>query len=218
MTPSAFAKQLVAAYRAARVPLFPSEKLFRGESRGVASAVEDLLAFYLIANLPRIDTIRINQPMAIAKSGTIKTIKPDLVIVRNRAIRALVDLKMDLGYKRSSIVDSFRKAMRSLDEMRNNKATYWESKRAAGGVQRTLRTSARAVYMFVVVTDRNISQSDYAAAEAGARRHGVILHTLIRGIHPNDHGVTESDARSRCQVQLAISLPNLERDIMRALT
>ena len=218
MTPTAFTTTLVDAYQLARRPLHQNDKLHRGESRSVASEIEDLLAFYLVDNLPLIDDIRINQPMSIIVKKRRKTIKPDLVVIRDGAIRVLVDVKMDLGYKRDGIASTFSKASGHIKAMRGQTAKYWDSKRSAGGVQRPVMVCPDAAYIFVVVSYQNISKIAYSKVEAAAHRvHNISLHTLVRGVHPNDYALSAADILSKCLPQVATTLPAFEAAIANAV-
>jgi len=63
MTPEEFVGEVVNRYVQSRQPIRPHPKLFRGESRSVASETEDLLAYYLVSRIPTIKRIFINQPL-----------------------------------------------------------------------------------------------------------------------------------------------------------
>jgi hypothetical protein len=218
MTPSEFTIALVDAYQRARLPLYPSNKLQRGESRSVASEVEDLLARYLVDEVSQIDRIRINQPMSISVHDRRTAIKPDLVVIRNDAVRALVDVKMDLGYKREEILNTFSKASARTLAMRGQWTTFWDGRSSSGGVQRRLRCATAAVYVFVVVSDQNIKRDAYSKIEAAAQRDDALrLHTLLRGIHPNDHRFPAADITSRCQPQFERSLAALANEVATAV-
>lgn len=103
-----FIESVVDAYRAARVPIQPHPKLSRGESRAIASETEDRFAYYLIDRLKNVDHIFINQTITSVLHGAKERIKPDLVICHGEEIRALIDLKMDLGYKRTEFSESMK--------------------------------------------------------------------------------------------------------------
>ncbi|ODV03554.1 MAG: hypothetical protein ABT20_14520 [Rubrivivax sp. SCN 70-15] len=218
MTPQAFTTKLVDAYQRARLPLYVNDKLYRGESRSVASEIEDLLALYLVDNVPRIGSIRINQPMCITVHGRRRTIKPDLVLFRDGEVRALVDLKMDLGYKREEILKTFSQASDRMLAMRGQSATFWDGRSSSGGVRRTAACAAAAVYIFVVVSDQNITQSAYSRAEAAARCDDALrLHTLLRGVHPNSHSLPAAEIKSRSQPQLERTLADLTTEVANAV-
>ena len=218
MTPQAFTEQLVRAYQLAREPSHRHDKLRRGESRSVASEVEDLLAFYLVENLPSIDRVRINQPMSAFINKRRKTLKPDLLIIRDGEVRAFVDLKMDLGYKRDAIAATFLTASKHLKAMRGGSVTFWETKRAAGGVQESVAVATNAAYIFVVVTEKNATGSAYAKVEAAAKRLPLLaLHTLVREVHPNDYGLSETELIALCSPQIARSLPALQACVSNAV-
>jgi len=211
MTPDEFSEKLVSAYQRARQPLYPNGKLHRGESRSVSSEIEDLLACYLAENLPLIDGIRINQPMSIVIDGKRKTIKPDLAVIKNDSIRALVDLKMDLGYKRrpDEIKTMFNKASCLIEAMRDQQASYWNRELAAN-YRQTVHVSHDVAYIFLVVSDQNISAEAYLNVIAAANAinpHGASLHTLVSRVHPNDPHRNVGDILRNCQQQMRTTLP-----------
>lgn len=216
MLPSEFTDALVKAYQEARKPLRQHKKIQRGESRSVASEIEDLLAFYLADNLPNIQSIRINQPLLIMVKGERKTIKPDLVIIHDNEICALVDLKMDLGYKRNGIASTFTKANDHIKAIRGKQTTYWDGGSAVGS-QLTVVVSNKAAYFFVVVSDQNISKKGYLEVEKKARLYKVSLHTLIRGIHPNGYSLSAGDIFKGCTKQMEEALPQFQLAIADAL-
>lgn len=193
MTPDQFIESLVKAYRAARVPVRRHPKLSRGESRAIASEAEDLFAYYLIGRLKNVDHIFINQTITSVSNGMRKRIKPDLVICRGEEIRVLVDLKMDLGYKRTEFSDSMKKVDKLIPKLRGQQFSLW--KKVGEGRERLERIfSKRAKYVFVVVSDQNINKKQFTEIEKAASKFkNTSLFVLSRGMHPNVYGQSRDD-------------------------
>ena len=193
MTPDQFIESLVNAYREARVPVRRHPKLSRGESRAIASEAEDLFAYYLIGRLKNVDHIFINQTITSVSNGMRKRIKPDLVICHGEEIRVLVDLKMDLGYKRTEFSDSMKKVDKLIPKLRGQQFSLW--KKVGEGRERLERIfSKRAKYVFVVVSDQNINKKQFTEIEKAASKFkNTSLFVLSRGMHPNVYGQSRDD-------------------------
>ncbi len=193
MMPDQFIESLVDAYRAARVPVQRHSKLSRGESRSIASETEDRFAYYLIDRLKNADHIFINQTITSVSNGAKERIKPDLVICHGEEIRVLIDLKMDLGYKRTEFSDSMKKVHKLISKIRGRKFSLW--KKIGEGRERLERTlSKNAKYVFVVISDQNINKKQFTEIEkAGSKLHNTALFVLLRGIHPNVYGQSRDD-------------------------
>jgi hypothetical protein len=106
MNEKQFIARVIESYQIARKPIYSNPKLSRGRSHSVASRVEDLFAFYLV-NKINCDRIYIDQPISVV--GSKAQIYPDIVIVKNKKITALCDVKMDLGWKRNELFNFCRR-------------------------------------------------------------------------------------------------------------
>ena len=188
-----FIESIVDAYRAARVPVQPHPKLSRGESRAIASEAEDRFAYYLIDRLKSMDHIFINQPITSVLNGEKERIKPDLAICHGEEIRVLIDLKMDIGYKRTEFLDSMKKVDKLISEIRGQKFSLW--KKVGEGRERLERTlSKNAKYVFVVISDQNINKKQFTEIEkSGSKLNNTALFVLLRGVHPNVYGQSRDD-------------------------
>jgi len=189
MTPRQFIESLAEAYQKARVPLKEHKKLSRGESRSIASEAEDRFAYYLIGRLRSADHIFINQTLTSVSWGREERLKPDLVICRGDEIRMLIDLKMDLGYKRFEFSDSMREVDKRVGKLRGQKFSLWE--KIGDGRDRHEKTlSKNAKYLFVVISDQNINANQFKDVETSASKLGNTgLFTLLRGIHLNHNSL-----------------------------
>jgi hypothetical protein len=183
MAPEEFIGRVVEAYCKARAPLHQHPKLSRGESRSVASEVEDLLAYYLVLRVPAIDRVFINQ--LLMRRGHPR-LKPDLVICRQSQICALVDVKMDLGYKRDTFDSMLRQADAGMAGLRGQVVSL----QVKDGIKRTrleLPLAHGAKYLFAVVSALNVKPSLFKEfEERAASLRNISLHVLTRRCHPND--------------------------------
>ena len=203
-----FADKIIQAYERARSPTYASTKLIRGESRSVASEIEDLLGLHLVENNPRIDKIYINQPLRFTGDSG-KPIKPDLVIVRGGVIRALVDLKMDIGYKRKAIQATFRNSSDRIEEIKKSpEVTFKIGKGRRSSRNVSFQVSKELKFHFLCVSSGNCSKALFSEAECAAGKLlNITFSTLVRGAHPNDHERTVSERLEICGPQIECSLP-----------
>lgn len=197
MTRQEFIREIIARYHKARQPLYPHERVFRGGSRSVSSETEDLFARYLIDKLSPDTVIYINQTITPLDSDLLKCIKPDLVIVNGGFITAILDLKMDLGYKRNEFADFWRERDEWIQLMRNQKVSLLVD--TGGGSERQeLVLGPNARLFFVLVSDRNISKKKFIVI----RQMQEIMKfsdlvILTQGEHPNVYGLTIDGALQR---------------------
>ncbi|MDD5208934.1 MAG: hypothetical protein PHV36_06085 [Elusimicrobiales bacterium] len=194
MKPENFVESVVDAYRAARIPIVPHPKISRGESRSIASEIEDRLAHYLITSIPGLDHIFINQTLTSIHKGTDARIKPDLVVCLDGKIRLLIDLKMDLGYNRNGFPDSIKKADAIAAEFQGQTVSMWQK---VGHKRKRLEKtfSDNLKYVFFVISDQNINPKLFAAAGlAASQLKNTALLVLLPGIHPNEYGKSRAEA------------------------
>jgi hypothetical protein len=212
MTPEDFVVALVKAYRKSREPIRPHEKLRRGESRSIASETEDLLAFYLVSQVPSIERIFINQPLT-TKTG--QRIKPDLVICRRSQISAFLDVKMDLGYKR----DNFDTTLLQIDARMAGLRGQVFSIRADGRDPEPIALSLgqNAKYSLVIISDRNVSPAVFKRFEECALPFSNIgFYVLTRRCHPNEQHWAKETIMSRIEI-CHQAFKDLEHEIQKVL-
>jgi hypothetical protein len=197
MTRQEFVREIIARYHKARQSLYPHERVFRGGSRSISSETEDLFARYLIDKLSPDNVIYINQTITPLDSDLLKCIKPDLVIINGGFITAILDLKMDLGYKRNEFADFWRERDEWIQLMRNQKASLLIDT-GGGSKRQELVFSPDARLFFVLVSDRNISKKKFIVI----RQMQEIMKfsdlvILTQGEHPNVYGLTIDGALQR---------------------
>lgn len=201
------------AHLKSRDPIVPHKEPSQAES---ASEVEDLMALKAAEWLRSRDQDFIDQWLARMKH---LRVKPDLVITRNENIRALIDLKMDLGYKRDKILDTLEEANGHIEQLRSRKVSLWRKRHCSRSVGHFLEFSSTVKYMFVVISDQNISPKKFAAVEAkAAMLPNVSLFTLVRGFHPNTPGLTREEAVDKAIAHLSdADVTKLEAELIGAL-
>ena len=118
-----FIRQVIRLYRSARRPKFINKKVSRGRSHSISSAVEDLFACYLASNI-KCDHIYTDQPISVP--GVDRQVYPDLVIVRNNRIVALIDLKMDMGWNRGGLYTLCKKHYNRINKIRGKECRLRE--------------------------------------------------------------------------------------------
>lgn len=188
MTPQEFITRVIDLYYNARRPLFPHEKVTRGESRSVSSETEDLLAYYLAMRVPSIEHIFINQPLT--RRGHPR-LKPDLVICARSQIRALIDVKMDLGYKREKFAATLTSTDAQMEQFRGQTFSLLIKGQVLIKGQDTrervaLPLAPSAKYLFAIVSEQNIKAELMKTIEVVASSLTRIrLHILTRKGHPN---------------------------------
>jgi hypothetical protein len=117
--------------------------------------MEDLLAFYLVSRLSSIEEAFIN-PTLIA-SGQPR-FKPDLVLCRHSKIGAMLDVKLDLGWKRDKFGSTLRETDERMEKLHGQECSFLV-KDASERKRERLRVSQSAKYFFVVLSDQNITSA-----------------------------------------------------------
>lgn len=105
----------------------------------------------------------------------------------------LIDLKMDLGYKRTQFSDSMKKVDELMLKIRGQR--FRLRKKVGERRERLERTLAKnAKYVFVVISDQNVSKKQFIEIEkAASKLNNTALLVLLRGVHPNVYGQSRDD-------------------------
>jgi hypothetical protein len=174
--------------------------VFRGESRPIASETEDLFARYLIDRLPPGTVIYVNQTMTTVNRDVRLRVKPDLVIVKNGIISAILDLKMDLGYQRSAFPTYWIGRDQQLQCLHNQKVSMYV-KTDTWPQRKELTFGDHARLFYVLVSDQNINSEQLGIV---LNMRGTMqcsdLVVLTQGAHPNMYGVTIDEAFKRITI------------------
>ncbi len=180
-----------------RIPLRKHPKVRRSESRSIASEVEDLLAFYLASRLPSLDQVFINQALIMAGQPRFK---PDLVLCRRSQIGALLDVKIDLGWKRDQFESTLRDTDARMKQLRGKVCSFLV-KDGAESERMRLPVFRSAKYFFVVLSDRNITSALCGSFEKCALAlRNTKLFVLTRGFHPNQPRFSKDAILARIKI------------------
>lgn len=192
MTPQIFFKEIVSLYHKARIPLYKSPRIKRGESRPVPSQVEDLFAKYLDGIVPENIEILVAPIITFKINNKDSTIKPDICLLRNNVAFAFYDLKMDLGYKRNEFFPNCEKYYMRMGEL---KSIVCQTKDGISKNKRKINISKSIRYYVPVISNGNISKS---AMNDIVRKFKKLknskLYILSTGKHPNTYHVSKKQA------------------------
>lgn len=168
--------------------------IWRGVSHSISSRTEDLFALFVAERLD-IDGLEfIVDKTFTYKVGTQNSIqfRPDLAIVRNGLITHILDLKMDMGYKRRyHETDSFENERIKFEIFRNNeieKQIYYTRNR-----QRTyLNVSQNIINQIIVVSEKNEGRLDNRISMVRSINEldWVNIYYLTGDVHPNNYSET----------------------------
>jgi hypothetical protein len=196
LRPSPFLEYVVDEYFRARRLRTEHPRVTRGESRSVAADVEDIFATEVANAFPSIDHIYVNQTLTSTAGRIDGRMKPDLVVCQGSSVRLLIDLKMDVGYKRQDFVVA---AALRADEVRNLRGKTVSLWKKVDDSRKRLEymVDPATIYAYVVVTDDNVSAFDYAnIKQCVSELPEIRLFTLVTGTHVNLYKVSEEDAKA----------------------
>lgn len=192
MTKQEFVNAVISIYKNARLILLPnnilaSEKVRRGRNHVISGLIEDLLAYFLIEHFQQIDKITVDQALTIPnRKGSSKTIYPDLLLIIDGQIRAIIDVKTDLGMKRAELEKMLVNASSTIESLRGQALFYKD-----GITKERFSTSVtKDIKWFIVVISRmNITKQQVDTHLLNIKANRNIRHTkvyfLTDDIHPN---------------------------------
>lgn len=197
LQPSPFLEYVVDEYFRARRLRSNHPRVTRGESRSVSADVEDLLATQVAEAFPSIEHIYVNQMLTSTAGRLDGRMKPDLVICKGPEIRLLIDLKMDVGYKRQDFVVSAALRADEIRNLRGKKVSLWKKSHDSRTRMEYL-VHPETIYAYVVMTDDNISTAEYDDIKSGVSKLAELrLFTLVTGTHLNLYGVSVEVAKAK---------------------
>ena len=106
MEPREFIRKIIELYREARKPRFYHPSVKRGVSRKISSLTEDLFSYFLAVNLTEDYDFFTDQNITFSEGK--KILRPDTIIAQNHVIMNIIDIKMDLGWKRNTFSNNCR--------------------------------------------------------------------------------------------------------------
>ncbi len=192
-----FLTKVIQLYHQARKPLFPNNKIRRGRSRSIASAVEDLFALFLSERII-CDLIYIDQPISI--EGPKTQIYPDIVIIKNQKIVALCDIKMDLGWKRRELYNLCKHYASLLAKIKGKKCKI-KDKITKKSI--LYHISRKVIFNIVIVSDQNNTQRTLQGQLVKIKPFNktVPVSILTTSGHPNTYGISTSQLLKKIRIK-----------------
>ena len=207
MTPNDFLKETIEQYHRARLPIYSHDRIFRGESRCISSEIEDLFAKYLIDNLSQDIAIYINQIITTGSGALRQRLKPDLVITKDDSILSILDLKMDLRYKRNSFANYWKDRDAQIPLLHKKEFSLFE-KVSSSKTRRLLKFSENTKLFYVIISDQNIKEESLRPIlEMREKMRHSDIFVLSHGLHPNVYEMTVDDVLRK----IAINTLDFER-------
>lgn len=179
-------REVVLLYRNSRKTKYFNNKIFRGRSRSISSYFEDLFANFLSNNI-NCDQIYIDQPLTVDGIKG-RSIYPDIVIVKNNRIIALLDVKTDLGFNRYNFYELCRKDSQLIKLMKGKNCSLivGETKEKKYG----LIISRNLIYDIVILSRKNNKNLEKQILRASRLNPKINVFVLTDGKHPNTYNVS----------------------------
>ena len=180
MTLSEFIRQVATLYENASKTTNNNVKIRRGRSRSISAEAEDLFAELLVMNDQSIEMIRVDQPITIPTdllpNKKSFQVYPDIVIIKNEHIKALIDLKMDLGWNRDGLIDTCKKHEQTV---RLAQGGFGKLKDGQTKAKQEIRFSEDLTYSVVIVSATNINSDKLAHQVSNSNLISERIHTYI---------------------------------------
>lgn len=182
-------KEIVELYHEARTPLYPHDKVERGESRSVFAQTEDLFACYFGNKFStKLDKVLINQNLILKGA---ENRKPDITLIRGEEAKVFVDLKMDLGFKRNGFNEIVESTEVWLETARGKPFHYFA--KATGRTPIEAAVGQGAIWLYIVISNSNMGKCLIPLSDSST---GVETHVVIDGFHPNTYSVSKRFAKT----------------------
>jgi hypothetical protein len=177
-------------------------RIIRGTSPSISAQAEDLLAEYvntLLENMeveiwvdPQIICDKASRTTPKGKSKSV-LFRPDICVVRNNEVVLVIDIKMDLGYRRGTFLEFAKERKRELADIKKGTAhcSIGEEKSRKKEKREGLRFSTPLKWLYVVVSSENISDSKMKAIKEGFKKSPALgsLYVLYTGSHPANESI-----------------------------
>jgi hypothetical protein len=190
MDGQAFINQIIDYYQESRKLTVETQgfNIWRGVSHSISSLSEDLFALMVAQEIndKSLEFIVDKTFTLRKKDNTSVQFRPDLAIVKNNEIRVIVDLKMDMGYKRRyNETEAFQKEAEKFELLRSAKykdITYSQKKSSI-----SLTASRSITNRIVVVSEKNEGKAENreSMVEEIGKLNWVDMYYLSGGVHPN---------------------------------
>lgn len=164
--------------------------IWRGVSHSISSPAEDLFA-QMIANELNNTSLEfiVDKTFSMrAVNGESMQFRPDLAIVNAGVLTNIIDLKMDMGYKRRyHETDEFKKEAAKFNALRSN--DYVSISYKKGNKRIELTSSENITNKIVVISERNEgkAQNRLDMIDDINGLDWVEIYYLSGGVHPNSY-------------------------------
>ena len=121
---------------------------------------------------------------AICRHGGMTLVYFDIAIIRNGAIRAILDIKADIGWMRDEFNDICRRHRKRVQRIRGRAREIRDRLRDG---HRAIRVSNRCCHHIVIISGENIGANRREAAIQRAKQcePELYVYVLSQGTHPN---------------------------------
>lgn len=200
MTNKELIDKIQSLYAEARDTDYSDLRIHRGRKHSISSKVEDLFAFFLLKRLNNNNIMFwVDYPLSYksiskqTKKGNPKTITiyPDIAIVKDNIITDIIDLKLDLGWKRN-LKPVLHNALLTVNELRKKQIGAYKPLIENGEKSQksiSVNFSNQLDWHIIVISDQNITSSAMKENETVARKlsqnSALNFYILTRKEHPN---------------------------------
>jgi len=193
MTNRYFIKSIIEYYRESRKLTIEkgTYNIWRGVNHSISSQSEDLFALMIAEELQNnsLEFI-VDKTMSLKIQGE-KSIqfRPDLAIVKDGKLTHIIDLKMDMGYKRRYFeTPEFKKEAKKFEILRTQSFLEVTYNRGA----EKLKVSKNIINQVVVISEKNEGKSTNRTEMIDAidKLDWVNIYYLTGDVHPNNYSDT----------------------------
>ena len=203
MEPEDFIRKVIELYREARMPSFYHPKLKRGQSRVIYNLTEDLMAYFLAVNLTEDYEFYIDQPITFEGFGK-SSKRPDVTLSKNGEVKNIIDIKTDLGRKRTELTKICKDNNEFIEEIKGKIGRIrvlqddGQTKR-----QEELKILENLVYHIVIITSENINKEmlkEHIQNIKNLNLEHIELYFLTSGYHPNEYKMSVEENLSKINI------------------
>ena len=172
---------------------FEKYNIWRGVNHSVSSKAEDLFALFIAKKIDRLDIeLIVDKTMSYrTPDGKSKQFRPDLAIVQNGILTHIIDLKMDMGYKRRYHETEKFKSEEVMYSLIRSQTNFPISYNQGPYIEpRFLAVSSNIKCQIVVISERNEGKSSNRTDMTASINclDWARIYYLTGNIHPNYYG------------------------------
>lgn len=193
-----FIEKVRNAYLEARecsfLPAFNASILSRGTSHSISSLIEDLFGCYCAEKVNTPDSIKILIDPPISFKGTeLKNksgkssllIRPDIAFVKDSIINCFFDIKMDLGYNRSTFLNQAKDRNIQMNKIKEQYANYNDGKTKS---KQNVKISSQIKFIYIIISQGNIGKDKLEEFVSGIELlENIDIYVLSKGEHLNSY-------------------------------